>query len=57
MYNKKGQISSWNIAEIQRRWNRSTIGREGGQRDRVRGCEAADYLREVSPCESQELGG
>ena len=29
----------------------------GGQRGRVRGCKAADYLHDVSACEGQELGG
>ena len=58
MYNKKCwwrlQISSWNIAEIQRRRNRNTIGGEGGRRGCVRGCKAADYSHEASACEGQE---
>ena len=33
------------------------LGGEGARRDRVRGCEAADYSRKVSACEGQELGG
>ena len=32
--------------------NRNTIGGAG-----VRGCEAADYLRETSACKGQKLGG